>query len=102
MLPVSFSDEAPKRFQAEMGEVQVVSIGAPPYEGEYTVTPKVEEQTLPTKAKIMKEDLSVKGIPVFNVSNSAGGSTFYIATMDDNPDGVVAILGKAKIGEMIL
>ena len=52
------------------------------YEGEYEITPKVEAQTLPIAKKTMKEDLTVKAIPVFNVGNNAGGSTFYIATMD--------------------
>lgn len=47
------------------------------YEGEYEVTPKVEEQVLPTKGKGMKEDVTVKAIPVFEVSNEHG-TTFII------------------------
>lgn len=47
------------------------------YEGEYEVTPKVKEQILPTKGKGMEENVTVKAIPVFEVSNEHG-KTFII------------------------
>lgn len=49
-----------------------------PYAGSYEVTPRVDAQTLATKQKFMQEDLTIKEIPFFNVSNTAGGSTVYI------------------------
>ena len=48
------------------------------YDGEYAVTPTVQSQTLPTKKKVMAEDVTIKEIPYFDVSNNAGGSTVYI------------------------
>ena len=51
----------------------------PQYEGEYDVTPKVSEQTLPTAMKMLTEDVTIKSIPFFNVGNTSGGSTVYIA-----------------------
>ena len=68
-------------FKADFGQVQVVTeyIGGKPYEGDYAVTPKVEEQTLPTKEKVMAEDLTIKAIPIFRTSNTSGGTTVYIA-----------------------
>lgn len=48
------------------------------YEGDYIVVPKVTEQVLPTKEKVMKSDLTVKQIPTYEVSNESGGNTFYI------------------------
>lgn len=51
----------------------------PLYEGEYEVTPKVSEQTLPTAEKMLTEDVTIKSIPFFNVGNTSGGSTVYIA-----------------------
>lgn len=51
---------------------------APPYEGEYEVTPKVIEQTLPTAKKLLSEDVTIKSIPFYNVGNTSGGSTVYI------------------------
>lgn len=52
----------------------------PLYEGEYEVTPKVEEQTLPTAMTLLKEDVTIKSIPYFDVSNNSGGSTVYIGS----------------------
>lgn len=45
----------------------------PPYTGEYEVTPKTyDEQVLPTKNKRMINNLTVKKIPQFEVSNEYG------------------------------
>ena len=45
----------------------------PPYTGEYEVTPKIyDEQVLPTKNKRMIDNLTVKKIPQFEVSNEYG------------------------------
>ena len=49
-----------------------------PYMGSYEITPKVDEQILPTAQKLMTSDLMVKAIPIFDVSNNSGGSTVYI------------------------
>ena len=54
-------------------------IAGEPYEGPHDVTPKVTAQTLPTAKKLMREDVSVRAIPYFDVSNPAGGNTIYIA-----------------------
>ena len=50
----------------------------PEYEGMYDVTPRVVEQRMETKDKIMKDDVTIKSIPFFNVSNTSGGCTVYI------------------------
>ena len=70
-----------KTFDANFGEVQTVTkyIGGDPYEGDYIVTPRVVEQTMSTKDKVMTDDVTIKSIPFFNVSNESGGSTVYIA-----------------------
>lgn len=63
----------------DFGSIQYVTKGeASPYEGEYIVTPKVQQQTMPTKDKTLKDDILVKEIPFFNVSNTSGGDTVYI------------------------
>ena len=49
------------------------------YDGPYEAIPKVEGQTLQTAQKFMREDVSVRAIPYFDVSNPAGGNTIYIA-----------------------
>ena len=70
------------------------------YDGAYEITPKVDAQVIPTAQKMMMDDLTVMAIPIYSVSNNAGGATFYIATGE--PDSGVAYLGKSKLGEMIL
>lgn len=79
ILKVKFS-EVTQRFSAKMGEIHTVTeyIGGEKYTGEYEVTPKVEEQTMPTKDKVLLDDMTVKAIPFFNVSNTSGGSTVFI------------------------
>lgn len=78
-IHVRFS-KAKQTFKPVFGEVVKISGGGdhPVYEGEYNVTPKIETQTLPTKEKVMADDIKIKAIPFFNVSNTSGGSTVYI------------------------
>lgn len=49
------------------------------YDGDYSVVPKVREQTLPTEKKFLGADIKVEKIPIFDVSNNSGGTTIYIA-----------------------
>ena len=49
-----------------------------PYSGEYTVTPKVEAQMMPTKNKLMLDDVTIEAIPYAEVSNSTNGKTITI------------------------
>jgi hypothetical protein len=50
------------------------------FDGPYEVTPTVETQTLETAQKVMDSDLTIKAIPCYRVSNTAGGSTVYIGS----------------------
>ena len=72
-----FGQVASPAMSVELG--RPVYMGGEPYEGPYDVTPKVTAQTLPTAKKLMREDVSVRAIPYFDVSNPAGGNTIYIA-----------------------
>lgn len=49
------------------------------YAGDTAVTPTVEGSTMPTKGKYMAQDVTINPIPFYNVSNTAGGTTVYIA-----------------------
>lgn len=58
---------------------QIIPVGEyKHYEGEYSVTPKFENQTLQTKNKVMDFDVDVKTIPLEKVANSSGGNTVII------------------------
>lgn len=71
-------DEDDQSFKADFGEV-IETIGdVEEYDGAYEVTPKVNEQTLPTASKYLSDDVTINKIPYFEVSNNSGGDTVYI------------------------
>lgn len=50
------------------------------YEGDTTVTPKAEEETiLQTEHKIVEENITVLRVPYYETTNPTGGNTVYIA-----------------------
>lgn len=49
------------------------------YDGTYEVVPTLEGQVLETKDKVLKNNVTVTSIPIFETSNTAGGTTVYIA-----------------------
>lgn len=52
----------------------------PKYEGNYTILPLAFQDTvLLTKNKKMTDNVIIKEIPYYEISNSSGGSTVYIA-----------------------
>ena len=71
----SFTSDA--TFSAGFGEVVKVA-DVPVYEGEYSVTPRLYEQTLATDGYLMRDDVTVEVIPVTQTSNLFGGQTVVI------------------------
>lgn len=66
-------------FHAEPHVIAVNSGDIPVYDGAYSVTPKVyEETTLETKKKLMQNNVTVARIPQYQVSNDADGVTLII------------------------
>lgn len=55
-----------------------IPVGYDEFKGSYEVTPKISDQALKTKDKLMYKDLIIKGIPYYEVSNSKGGITIII------------------------
>lgn len=51
----------------------------PWYDGAYSATPKVTAQTLETRNKSMRNDVTVEAVPYSEVSNPQGGVTVNIA-----------------------
>ena len=74
--------EIDQSFKPNCGEIHKVIeyVGGEVYEGEYIVTPKVTGQTMPTKDRVLVEDMTIKPIPFFNTSNNSGGTTVYIGS----------------------
>lgn len=65
-------------FTSEFGEIIKVYDDVPQYDGVYEVTPKVDEQTLPTAQKFLARDVMIEKIPYFEVGNNSGGTTVTI------------------------
>lgn len=72
--------ESKQDINAGFVELHIVEIDkeAETYNGSYTVTPKAYEQSLKTTGYRMADDVTVKEIPYFEVSNNAGGNTLNI------------------------
>lgn len=68
---------------ASLSGVTVVAGAVPVYEGDYQVTPRVDAQVMATRDKRMADDLTVRGIPRYDVSNDVGGVTVSIARTID-------------------
>ena len=66
------------KLNAEMPGSIVFSI-QDQYDGPYEIIPKTEPQVLRTKEKTMMDDVTVREVPYFEVSNQFGGNTVYIA-----------------------
>ena len=49
----------------------------PTYDGSYDIIPRVDEQTLETKNKVLRDDVLVESIPYYQTSNPYG-NTVYI------------------------
>lgn len=43
-----------------------------PYTGSYTITPKVDEQTMETRNKLMQDNITIKAIPYYETDNDLG------------------------------
>lgn len=81
--PVSLNLDTPELRQ-ELGlktDIVVQKVNdAPVYDGEYSVIPKTEMQTLNTIAKVMEHDVTIFAIPYFEATNTSGGETVYIGS----------------------
>lgn len=64
-------------FKADFGEVVLVKTDDV-YTGDYNVVPRVYQQILPTKDKVMTNDVTVEIIPLAKVTNHSNGYTAII------------------------
>lgn len=53
------------------------------YEGTYEITPQVDSQVFETRMKTMRENLTVKAIPYYQVSNLYGDTVFIASDLED-------------------
>ena len=62
---------------------QIVAAAYQDYDGEYVVIPKTIEQTLETKNKHMTDDVTVREIPYYAVSNLTGLTVYIGSNIND-------------------
>lgn len=62
-----------------VSDAEVIYKSADPYTGSYTITPKVDEQTMETRNKLMQDNVTIKAIPYRETENDLG-TTIYIGS----------------------
>ena len=76
-----------RSIMAVMVTVEAASVRAgigEEYKGPYNVKPQLENDVvIQTKNKLMSDDVTVSKIPTYEVSNTAGGTTFILGEMQD-------------------
>lgn len=66
-----------QHFKFGFSNIQVVKDSHEIYEGDHTIIPSRAEQVMPTKNKLLTDNMTVKSIPFFQVDNNHG-TTFII------------------------
>lgn len=60
-------------------DISGTGTSVPEYDGPYHAESRLNGQVvLPTKAKVMKDDVIIDELPVYMVTNPAGGYTYFI------------------------
>lgn len=75
---IRFTVDGAEEIGMAVGKAVVLRQEPEKYRGAYTVTPKTERQTLETAGKLLTDNVAVREIPYYDVSNTSGGSTVYI------------------------
>lgn len=61
-----------------IAEIETLSQDYSMWDGNYIVTPSIFSQSLNTKGKVMRENVTINEIPYSEVSNTSGGNTVHI------------------------
>lgn len=65
--------------EVQLQDVSLINVVGEKYEGDYDVTPSTyQDKVLATRNLVMTKDVTVRKIPQFEVSNTAGGKTLII------------------------
>ena len=65
--------------EVQLQDVSLINVVGEKYEGDYDVTPSTsKDKMLATRNLVMTKDVTVRKIPQFEVSNTAGGKTLII------------------------
>ena len=65
--------------EVQLQDVSLINVVGEKYEGDYDVTPSTyNDKVMATRNLVMTKDVTVRKIPQFEVSNTAGGKTLII------------------------
>lgn len=65
--------------EVQLQDVSLINVVGEKYEGDYEVTPSTyNDKVMATRNLVMTKDVTVRKIPQFEVSNTAGGKTLII------------------------
>lgn len=53
-------------------------VSTPEYAGPYDITPLLSAQTLPTAKRLLQQNITIKKIPQYEVTNDSNGYTLII------------------------
>lgn len=87
---VRFENRSNGSAAVNFGEVQVVT-DADPYEGEYVVTPSTTQQVLPTRGKVMADDVMVLELETDETLKLENGILSVNTTNDMEQDNTLPI-----------
>lgn len=79
-LRIGFQEQ--QQMQVVFENAQYINTNADIFTGSYEISPRVEAQTIPTADKRMTEDMTIKAIPYYEVSNNENGKTIIIGGCD--------------------
>lgn len=80
-ITVKFTEED-KNFSVMFRDLQYCEVGSeiPFYDGNYDIVPKTDPQIMQTIGKRMSDNVKIKAIPFYEVSNKEFGETVYIGS----------------------
>lgn len=65
--------------EVQLQDVSLINVVGEKYEGDYEVTPSTyNDKVMATRNLVMSKDVTIRKIPQFEVSNTAGGKTLII------------------------
>lgn len=75
---INFKDDS-RQFNPNFGNTIEIDITKDPYLGPYSIDPTIDGVKLLTKNKHMTENVIINPISRYDVENTSGGNTVYIA-----------------------
>ena len=78
-MAIALTSPLASAIEVQLQNVVLISVEGKKYEGEYDITPSTyNDKVLATRNLVMAQDVTVRKIPQFEVSNTSNGKTLII------------------------